>query len=182
MSAFVRSKVWTQMARTRSLSGTSGRQLRLARSRAVRMVPASGLVDDLVAAVSREQNRAVHLLPADLGPEAPTGMWISTDQAEYIVFPADASSAERAAVICHELAHMLLGHQPEAQVDRLSQMATTVAPSIDSEVAHRFLRRHGYVEKVEAEAERLATVLVTQLARNAESNAVRQDTVSDRLR
>ena len=127
----------------RSGSGTRDRQVRLARSRAVRLVPANGVVDDLVAAVSQERERAVHLLPADLGPEAPTGMWISTDQAEYIVFPADASSGERAAVICHELAHMLLGHQPEAQMDRVALMATTVAPSIDPEVAQRFLNRHG---------------------------------------
>lgn len=109
-------------------------------------------------------------------------MWISTDGGEYIVFPSDASSAERAAVICHELAHMLLGHRPEAQEDQLSQMATRVAPSIDPQVAQRFLHRHGYAEKVEAEAEYLATVLVTQLARNADANVLRRDAVSDRLR
>lgn len=169
------------MARPRS-SGSPNREARLARSRAIRLVPANGVVDDLVAAVSDQRSRAVHLLAADFGPEAPTGMWISTDNAEYIVFPADASSAERAAVICHELAHMLLGHQPEARVDQLSQIAKTVAPTIDPEVARRFLQRHGYSEQVEAEAEQLATALVTQLARNAEANRVRRDAVSDRLR
>jgi len=145
-------------------------------------VPASGVVDDLVAAVGQARSRTVHLLPSDLEPGAPTGIWISTDQAEYVVYPANASSAERAAVICHELAHMLLGHQPEAELDRLSQMATTVAPNIDPAVARRFLGRHGYGETVEAEAERLATILVTQLAHNAEASAVRSDSVSDRLR
>jgi len=170
------------MARTKSISDTADRDFRLARSRALRLVPASGVVDDLVTTASRVRNRPVHLLPSDLGPEAPTGMWISTERAEYIVYPADSSSAERAAVICHELAHMFLGHQPEAQVDQLTQMATTVAPSIHPDVARRFLGRHGYVEKAEVEAERLATVLVTQLARNSESHAVRLDAVSDRLR
>lgn len=170
------------MARTKTLSSGPDRNVRLARSRAVRLVPANGSVDDLVTAVSHERGRAVHLLSADLRPDAPTGMWISTDTAEYVVYPADASSAERAAVICHEVAHMLLGHQPEAHVDRLSQMATTVAPSIDPEVARRFLHRHGYVEQVEAEAERLATILATKLAANADASAVRRDAVSDRLR
>lgn len=132
------------MTRTRSGNRTPARQIRLAHSRALRLVPATGLVDDLLVAVSQERRREVHLLPADLGPEAPTGMWISTDSAEYIVYPGDASSAERTAVICHELAHMLLDHQPEAQVDRRSQMATTVAPSIKPDVAQRFLHRHGY--------------------------------------
>lgn len=170
------------MTRTRSSSGASSRALRLARARAVRLVPADGLVDHLVAAVSGQRDRRIHLLPEELGPEAPTGMWICTDQADYIVFPADASTAERAAVICHELAHMLLGHQPVSEHDRMCQMASVVAPSVDPEVRQRFLTRHGYLEQVEAEAEHLGTALMIQLARNAQANAVRRDTVSDRLR
>jgi hypothetical protein len=163
-------------------SSTGGREARRARSRALRLVPANGAIDDLVAAVGQERGRPLSLLAAELGPMAPTGMWVATDHADYIVYPADASSAERAAVICHELAHMLLGHQPEAQMDRVSQMARTVAPSIDPDVARRILQRHGYAEQVEADAERLATVLVTKLARNAEAIAVRRDAVSERLR
>lgn len=56
-----------------------------------------------------------------------------------VIFPADASAVERTAVICHELAHMLLSHQPEACADRLSQMAALVAPSIDPAIARGFL-------------------------------------------
>lgn len=163
-------------------SSVSARGARLARSRALRLVPVNGTVDDLVATVGQERGRPLSLLATELRPEAPSGMWIATDRADYIVYPADASSAERAAVICHELAHMLLGHQPEARIDQVSQLARTVAPSLDPDVARRFLERHGYAEQVEADAERLATLLVTQLARNAEAIAVRRDAVSDRLR
>ncbi len=170
------------MAKTKTSWRRPDRNLRLARSRAVRMVPDSGVVDDLVSAVSAARSRAVQLLPFDMGLSSPSGMWIATEQADYVVFPSDASSAERTAVICHELAHMLLNHQPGAETERLSQMAELVAPNLDPSVARRFLGRHGYNEAVEAEAEHLATALVTRLARNAEADAVRRDTVSDRLR
>jgi hypothetical protein len=146
------------------------------------MVPASGLVDDFVKAVSVDRCRPVRLLPFDLGADAPSGMWITTEQADYVVYPADASSAERTAIICHELAHMLLRHQPEGGEERLSQMAELVAPGVDPAVARRILARHGYADLVEAEAEHLATLLVTQLARRAETHAMRADAVSDRLR
>jgi hypothetical protein len=145
-------------------------------------VPASGEVDELVANVSGLRGRPVQLLPFDVGPGCPSGLWIATDRADYVVFPADASSAERTAIICHELAHMLLNHQPQAKAERLSQMAELVAPDVDPGVARRFLGRHGYLEVVEAEAEHLATVLVTRLARSSEAYAVRRDAVSDRLR
>lgn len=146
------------------------------------MVPVTGLVDDLVRGYSRDRCRTIELLPFDLGTDSPSGLWIATEQADYIVFPVDASASERTAIICHEIAHMVLDHQPEAEVDRLSQLAALVAPGVDPDVARRFLARHGYDDDVEAEAEQLATVLVTRLVRNAEVHAIRRDAVSDRLR
>lgn len=122
------------------------------------------------------------MLPFDLDAGSPSGLWIATAQADYIVFPADASASERTAIICHELAHMLLDHRPEAEVDRLAQLVAMVAPTVDPTVAGRFLTRHGYADGAEAEAEQLATVLVTQLSRNAQTEALRSDAVSDRLR
>lgn len=170
------------MAKTPRTNDDRVRAAKGARASALKLVPANGAVDDLVTAVGRTRRRVIHLLDVDLGPGEPTGMWIATDQADYVVHPADASAAERTAVICHELAHMLLGHQPQAEGDSSVRMATVVAPDIDPEVAQRFLRRHGYAEPVEAEAEHLGTLLVAQLARNAEAHVVRRDAVSDRLR
>ena len=64
----------------------------------------------------------------------------------------------------------------------VSQLTALVAPNMDPAVARQFLTRHGYTDSAEAEAEQLATVLVTQLTRNAEAHALRADPVSDRLR
>lgn len=77
---------------------------------------------------------------------------------------------------------MVLDHQPKAEVDRLEQLTALVAPNVDPAVARRFLTRHGYDAGVEAEAEQFATILVTQLSRNAQTDVLRRDAVSDRLR
>lgn len=158
------------------------RQIRLARLPAMRLVPISGLVDDFVLAVDQDRSRPIHLLPHDLGRDSPSGMWIATAVQDYVVFAADASSSERTAIICHEVAHMVLGHQAGAVLDRAAQIVEVVAPHVDSATAQRFLARHGYAEAMEADAEELATLLVARLARNADALAVRCDPVSDRLR
>ncbi len=161
--------------------GRPERHIRLARSRALRLVPTSGVVDDFVLAVDQYRSRPIQLLPHDLGRGSPSGMWIATESTDYVVFPADASSSERTAIICHEVAHMVLGHQA-ALFDRTAQLVEMVAPHVDPATAQRFLTRHGYAEAMEADAEELATALVARLARNAEALAVRCDAVSDRLR
>lgn len=170
------------MDTTPRTSDHSARTAKAARASALKLVPANGTVEDLVTAVGEARQRTIHLLAADLGPAGPTGMWIATEHGDYIVHPADASAAERSAVICHELAHMLLGHQPEGEDEALQQMAATVAPDISTEVVQRFLGRHGYADRLESEAEHLGTVLVTQLARNAATYMMRGDAVSERLR
>lgn len=156
--------------------------IRSALSVAVRIAPASGDVDDLVHALSHQRHRGIHLLPFDFGDTPWTGCWIATARSDYVVFPKDASAAERAMVICHELAHMLLDHVPHAAEQRAELLSALVAPSVDPVVAQRFLARHGYTEEVEAEAEMLGTHLVTELNRLADASTIAGDTVSDRLR
>lgn len=155
---------------------------RAARERALRLVPATGRVEDLVENVSRAVGRSVALLPFDLGRSEPTGLWVATERGDYVVFPTSASEVERTAIICHELSHILLKHAPVGEAAQLAQLATVVAPDISPSVAQRILARHGYAQEVEIEAETLATRLVTRLATCAERRRLDQDTVSSRLR
>jgi hypothetical protein len=157
-------------------------QVRAAQARALGLLPASGAVEAFSDAVSVAQGRRICLLPFGLNADEPTGLWIATAEADYVVYPADATAAERTAIICHELAHILLGHQPAGDTAKLAQMAALVAPDIDPLVARQMLARHGYADDVEAEAEAFGTLLVTHLARLAARHSVAQDAVSDRLR
>lgn len=163
-------------------SGARDTSDRVRRSRLLRLVPDSGLVDDLVARVAELRAQRIELLPVEVGPGLPTGVWIAFPGFDYIVFPADASSSERTAIICHELAHMLLGHQDDPAADHRGAWALLSAPDPERLKARQVLARHGYVDGVEAEAEQLATLLVARLDRHARADLLRRDAVSDRLR
>ncbi|QDP95354.1 hypothetical protein FOE78_04995 [Microlunatus elymi] len=90
--------------------------------------------------------------------------------------------AQRTAIMCHELAHILLGHTPIGANSDPDALAALLAPDVDPNVARRFLARYRYADDVEVEAEALGTQLATMLARRSERCAVGHDAISDRLR
>ena len=151
---------------------------RRARRIATRLVPETGDVDAFVRAVAHHRGRRIVTMAQELGHEAPTGYWISTIDADYVVYPIDSNADQRAVIICHELAHMLLDHQPPEGTLDLGQLA----PSIDPAIAARFLARHGFYEVMEVDAENMATQLMTELNRRADRHELERDTISARLR
>lgn len=168
---------------TRKRQGASRRPgTEAVQERALKLVPMTGRVEDLVRSVSLARERPIELLPFELTPSEPTGFWVATDKADYVIYPSAATRVERTAVICHELSHMLLDHQAVGEAARLSQLAAVVAPDIDRHVAQRILARHGYGQEAEIEAEMLATRLLARLALYAEQSHIAQDTISSRLR
>lgn len=151
---------------------------RKARRVAARLMPETGDVDEFVQAVARHRGRRIVTMADDLGLDSPTGYWISTADTEYVVYPEDCTPDQRAVIICHELAHMLLNHQPPEGNLHIQDLA----PSIDPAVAARFLTRQGFGDVMEADAENMATQLTTELARRADECSLARDNISARLR
>jgi hypothetical protein len=118
-----------------------------------------------------------------LSTDDPSGFWISTPTADYVIVPDSASGARRDAIIGHELAHIVLEHdpQPTNQLDGLAALAPHTPPDLVA----RFLPRHGYQASIEREAETLATQLITYVeTRNhgLDRSATEHDRLTDRLR
>ena len=149
---------------------------------ALKLIPDTGNLTEFVAAVAADRSRPITLLDCDLPADAPSGLWLQLAEADYIVCARSVSAEHRRVVICHELAHMLLDHQPQ---DRRID-TSSIAPSIDLDVAARFFTRHGYEDDAEADAETLATVLASELAERElgvlVAMARTRDNVSARLR
>lgn len=169
--------VWQGLARRRVHAVSRG-----AFHNALRLVPDDGDMMRFVAAVAEDQGRPITVLDCDLPSDAPSGLWLQLAEADYIVCARSVSAEHRRVVICHEIAHMLLGHQPrDGAID-----TSSIAPSIDLDVAARFFTRHGYEDDVEADAETLATVLAAELSRRKSAALAvlsrTQDNVSARLR
>lgn len=145
------------------------------RAQIEQLVRPGGDLNDLVDGVAQTRGRPVHLMAAELGPKAPSGVWLSTTTADYIAYPSDAPPTRRALIICHELAHMVLEHdlaEPDPEA-----LAVLAAPSLDPTVAARMLRRHDFATQAERDAEMLATRMMAAIA--YDPGAARVD---DRLR
>ena len=82
------------------------------------LLPTPWSADEFVRRVAADRNRSILLLTYPLSTEDPTGFWLSTSAVDYIVVPVNASGGRRDAIICHELAHIVLGHDARPAPDR----------------------------------------------------------------
>ena len=124
----------------------------------------NGELNSFVDAIAALRKRPIRLLGWPLAGDVPSGLWIARTDQDFIVYPEGAPAARKRAIVCHELAHMLLGHNMREDGQSAQLAAMVVAPSIDPAVAARFLTRHGYEDTIEAEAETLGTELAASLA------------------
>jgi hypothetical protein len=146
------------------------------------LVPVSGDLDELVVRVAAHRSRSITLMPTPLPEDAPSGLWVATTARDYIVYPDNADAQWRSGIVCHELAHMLLEHDPQPGTADLGAMVSRAAPSIDPQVAARFLHRHGYEDTAEADAEYLGTRLAARLGAAHTTGQRHRDRVFDRMR
>ncbi|MGL4744122.1 MAG: hypothetical protein ACRCXL_06995 [Dermatophilaceae bacterium] len=163
----------------------------IARDRVVRAVAAAsprGALDEVVRYAQQTRSREIDLLPVPLTGADMSGVWLRTSSRDVIAYPADATPLRQNAVVCHEVAHMLLGHDPSVN-PQLPDVLHGVAPDLDPEVAERFLshpdltaaamRGHAYRTPYERDAEVVGTRIVAHLRR---ASAVGDDPASRALR
>lgn len=135
-----------------TIPATRSRAARTVAGVLIQLMPTDGSIDGLVTAVGRLRGRPIDVIAAPLGSRPQAGFWVAGTDRDYVVHSASASAEERQRTICHELAHLLLGHAlgpgPTASPAR-HLMPTT------------FLTRHGYSAVQEAEADRMARLITT---------------------
>ena len=146
------------------------------------LLPDPWSADEFVHRVAEHRGRPIQLLTYPLSSDDPTGFWLSTADTDYIVIPETAGGSRRDAIIGHELAHIVLGHDPLPANDTAGLAA--VAPSSSPELVGRFLPRQGYGADIEREAETLATRLIAYVnARTTDAGTVTElDRLTSRLR
>lgn len=97
--------------------------------------------------------------------ESVSGMFFSTDQGDYIAISENASPERKCAVVCHEIAHALLGHEHEDSLGK-SLVESGLLGGIPSELADAVVAvRQAYAHTAEADAEIVATYMSIELRR-----------------
>ncbi|MER5635458.1 ParH-like protein [Kitasatospora sp. NPDC002227] len=104
--------------------------------------------------------RPVEFLPLPAGAFGPCGVLVSTERAEYIGYPADATPLHQRHIVLHEVGHLLCGHRGTATLNAATER--TLLPHLSGELVRRVLGRDGYTEPQEREAELFATLVAAR--------------------
>lgn len=139
-------------------------EVRKAMRAAMEIMPSSGDVQDLLTSLSRARERNITILSAPLD-SAISGLLISTEQADYIAVSDGASPERFVAIVCHEVAHALLGHDHSHAIGE-EILETGLLQIVNPELAGSAVAaRRAYAHTDESEAEVVATYLSVELRR-----------------
>lgn len=125
--------------------------------------------DALVASVAQRRGRPIRLVPVSrrVIPGNHYGMWLARVSDDVIVYTEDTSDVHATHIVCHELAHMELGH------DRASVGDTELGPgrlhdlepAVGSSRIVSAFGRSNYSSRQEYDAELLATYIMCRVSR-----------------
>ena len=168
------------MPKTRASSPTPDRNtpadLRSAQKLALQLMPDDGNLDVFVDRLAEHRHRPI-VVQTTTGMSL-SGQTLAFDSVDRISL-LDAPPGQLRQALCHEIAHLLLGHLDHDDLP----LDTTLAEltGIDVATVRRFLTRHAYDTPQEADAERLATSLRSESDRRARKAQQRDDPRADRL-
>jgi Zn-dependent peptidase ImmA (M78 family) len=87
----------------------------------------------------------------------PFGAWLAAKDADYILYQQETSKAHQDHIIVHELSHMLAEHASDEGDDDL---LVSLYPDLAPDAVRQALRRPGYGDQHEREAETVATIIL----------------------
>lgn len=112
----------------------------------------------LCAHLSQQRGRPLYLSPLDMQAPHPCGVWVASNEADFIFYEASTSKAHQKHIIMHELAHIICHHRGCGGLDDAS--ARLLFPDVDPELVRDMLRRTTYSDFQEWEAETMASLML----------------------
>lgn len=125
--------------------------------------PATCDIHELCDLVAGQRARRIHRVPIAMSAMHPCGFWISTERIDFIVYESDTSRIHQEHIIAHELAHIICCHRGGTTFTDAS--ARLLFPDLDPDLVRDMLRRAGYSDRQEQEAEMLASLIMEQVNR-----------------
>lgn len=137
-------------------------------------------VHALCERIGRHRDRPLTLLPMDLPPGSPCGLWVGTDERDYIVYQRATTPLHQDHIIVHELAHVLCGHLDSAGLG--DEHARRLFPHLAPDTVRRVLGRGAYSSEEEQEAEVLASMILQRAGRERRSSRAAEPAADANLR
>ena len=117
---------------------------------------------ELCRSVSIGRGRPLHVrgIPGPASRARPCGIWIATNDDDWIFVDQQTSPLHRQHIVLHELAHMLCGHAA-AELPG-TDMLRRLFPDLSPAMVKTVLSRGSYQSEYEREAELLASLILAQ--------------------
>lgn len=119
----------------------------------------------LVEHLSDRRGRPIVLMPITVRVGDPSGVWIATAEVDVIGYQASTSRHHQEHIIAHELGHMVCCHRGVVQPDE--QSVSLLFPDLAPGLVRELLRRTGYSDAQEEEAEITGSLLAAKLIKDA---------------
>lgn len=130
------------------------------------------LIDNL----ARDRGRPIQLLAVDAGAlaDSPCGMWVSTDDCDWICHESGTTEYHIDQIVAHEIGHMMLGHSNAPQFDdaRGIEWCRRFLPSLDPSTVQEIFGRTNHSTNEERDAEMFAHLLMVGTAESANPSTV----------
>jgi hypothetical protein len=121
-------------------------------------------VAELCRRVGEQRQRPIALVSHPIPVPGPFGLWITTNDADYILYQKETSKSHQDHIILHELGHLLAGHRDEGGDEPLPGLEPDTLraqyPDLAPDAVRRALRRTSYDSDQEREAETVATIIL----------------------
>jgi hypothetical protein len=141
-------------------------------------VPVPFDVRELCRRVAADRGRDLVLFPLDTARAGvPSGLWVEMPHRDELYYDAMTSPAHQDLIVLHELGHMLFDHHPGGE---LAELVAAANPDVAG-AARRMLRRDGYSDQEELEAETFATVVAQRYADQTRPASPAVDELAQRL-
>ncbi|MCX4751556.1 hypothetical protein OG455_39675 [Kitasatospora sp. NBC_01287] len=128
-------------------------------------VPTPFSVNALCDRLEEDRGRQISLVPMALPVRqgSPCGLWVATDDTDYILFQQGTSRAHQEHIVLHEIGHLLLGHN--ASPTHQDEVARLLMPTLDPAFVRSVLGRTAYNSEEERAAELVASLLPLEAGR-----------------
>ncbi|MFI7104591.1 hypothetical protein ACIBK8_35275 [Streptomyces sp. NPDC050161] len=113
---------------------------------------------ELCARLAAQRDRPLHLrpLPTPVVPNMPSGLWLATDQEDYVLYDAQTSPLHQEHIILHEIGHLVCDHRSVEGERHLYRRIDLADPAS----VRQALPRARYSDEQEQEAEMIASLIL----------------------
>jgi hypothetical protein len=128
-----------------------------------------------VAAVAAARGRPITLIPMAMHDviDSPCGLWLVREDDDVIIHEDATSEYHIDQIVCHEIGHMVLGHDRETPGGGCDSTLGAVLPDIDPDTVRTVLGRSGYGSGPEREAELFASMVMVSATAGRRGQSLR---------